>query len=88
MILLGILFIKSRFIIIIRKIKECRSTDGHMLRYYLKWFFFAPFAKLIQAKAGPGLLNWMVWIQFPPSPTHKTSLLCSAMSCLMKLVCL
>ena len=49
---------------------------------------YRPLGRVVKAKAGSGLLTWTAWVQFPPSPTHDTCLLCSAMSSLMKLACL
>ena len=49
----------------------------------------APLAEWLKAKAvSSHILTWTAWVQFPPSPTHDTCLLCSAMSGLMKLACL
>ena len=49
----------------------------------------AALAEWLKAKAvSSHILTWTAWVQLPPSPTHNTCLLCSAMSCLMKLACL
>jgi hypothetical protein len=49
----------------------------------------APLAEWLRRKAGfSHILTWTTWVQFSPSPTHDTCLLCSAMSGLMKLACL
>ncbi len=48
-----------------------------------------PLSRVVKAKAGSShTLTWTAWVHFPPSPTHDTCLLCSAMSGLMKLACL
>ena len=49
----------------------------------------APLAEWLRRKRGPeSHVTRAAWVQFPPSPTHETCLLCSAMSGLMKLACL
>ncbi len=48
-----------------------------------------PRSRVDKVKAGSShILTWTAWVQFQPSPTHETCLLCSAMSGSMKLACL
>ena len=49
----------------------------------------SPLGRVVKAKVGSShIVTRAAWVQFPPSPTHNTCLLCSAVSGIMKLVCL
>jgi hypothetical protein len=58
--------------------------------FHESWFInFRPLSRVVKAKAvSSHNLTWTEWVQFQPAPTHNTCLLCSVMSCLMKLACL
>ncbi len=56
-----------------RKSRSFKLTD-------LWYVVYAPLAEWLRRERGP-----VLWLGRPPSPTHNTCLLCSAMSALMKL---
>jgi hypothetical protein len=68
-----------------RVFARCQSGGLNEAKTF-KWWINLKNLSWLRRKRGP--LTWTTWIQFPPSPTHDTCLLCSAMSGLMRLACL